>query len=272
MTALERLAKLVPAPRAPTAAGGEFAPVEAELGTALPADYKELVHRYGYGAFCSFLHLWSPFFTECTMMGQAHGALEADRELARSSPNAVPFALFPEREGALPWARSDNGDVVYWLTRGEPDAWPVALWNPRGGERYALVEGGAAAFLAEWIGGATRLLFFEKPPIACFDPWRARVHETLNLSPPTAPFRARLDALLEAFAPTESRGGYGDEAGDARQVHFVAQDGKVRVTYDTVYGHNVRLAAPEGEMDAARALIERAVAKTGCRVTKVTRG
>jgi len=264
LNALERLADLLPPPASPTAAVGDFAAIEADLGTPLPHDYKELVRRYGYGCFCELLHLWSPFFAECTMMSQARGALEADRQLARFSPKAVPFAVFPAPEGALPWARSDNGDVAYWLTWGEPDAWPVALWNPRSGDRYDLVEHGAAAFLAQWIGGETKLALFPEPEVRSFDPWRARAHATIPFSTPTIPFDARLHALMAAFAPVEMRGSYGEDEDEKRQVHFVADGGAIRVTYDTVYGHNVRLAAPEASMDAARARIERALAATGC--------
>jgi hypothetical protein len=270
--ALRRLESLVPPPATPTAASGDFAEVEADLGTALPADYKELVRRYGYGSFCELLHLWSPFFGPCTMMEQAREVLDADTQLARVAPNAVPFARYPEPDGALPWARSDNGDVAYWLTWGEPKEWPVALWNPRGGERYDLVEGGAAAFLAAWIGGEPPLSLFRRPAIRSFDPWRARVHETIALSAASGPFEMRLEALRAAFDPVEMRGAYGDEDDDdKRQVHFVADHGAVRISYDTVYGHNVRLAAPAEQIDAARACVENAAATMGSTVVRVIR-
>jgi len=42
MTALGTLAALVPPPAAPTAAAGDFALVEADLGTPLPSDYREV--------------------------------------------------------------------------------------------------------------------------------------------------------------------------------------------------------------------------------------
>jgi hypothetical protein len=269
--ALPRLEALVPPPATPTAASGDFAAVEADLGTALPADYKELVRRYGYGSFCDFLHLWSPFFEPCTMMEQARAALDADTQLARVAPNAVPFARYPEPEGALPWARSDNGDVAYWLTWGKPEEWPVALWNPRSGQRFDLVEGGAAAFLSAWIGGDTAFTLFRKPAFRSFDPWRARVHETVALSAASGPFDGRLEALRASFAPVEMRGASGDEEDDKRQVHFVADDGAVRLTYDTIHGHNVRLAAPAERIDAARARVEAAAATMGSTVVRVIR-
>ncbi len=265
MGALEDLLALVPPPASATSASGDFAAIEADLGTALPADYKALIQRYGYGTFCDFLHLWSPFFAACTMMSQAREALDADSQLARVAPNAVPFAPFPTPDGALPWARTDNGDVVYWLTWGKPDEWPVAFWNPRAGQKYDLVEGGAAAFLLAWISGAEKLRC-PKPTFTSFDAWRERAHVTLKLSAPQSSFEARLSALLAAFPDAERRGEYGEEEDEKRQVHFVAHTGSCRVTYDTVYGHNVRLAAPAEELDAARARIERAFAAVGCTI------
>ncbi len=261
---LEELVALAPPPGSPTAAEGDFAAVEADLGTRLPAGYKALVHRYGYGAFSDFLHLWSPFFAPCTMMSQARAALDADRTLARVAARAVPFPLFPERDGALPWANTDNGDVVYWLTWGEPDSWPVAVWMPRGGEKYDLVEGGAAAFLVQWLDARRPFATMNSPTFRCFDAWRARVHETIAVNAPVgSSFDDRLAAILAAFAPVERRGEYGEEGSARRQVHFVAEAGAIRVTYDTVYGHNVRLAAPEDRIEVGRAALARAVATFG---------
>jgi hypothetical protein len=261
MSLLEELFALVPPPASPTAAEGDFAAVEADLGTTLPSDYKELVHRYGYGTFSDFLNLWSPFFAPCTMMSQARDTLDADRSLARVAPKAVPFPPFPAADGALPWARTDNGDVVYWLTWGQADAWPVAVHNPRGGPKYDLVEGGAAALLVQWLRGQPRLSTIQSPSFRSFDAWRERVHETIEVKAPAgSSYGDRLAAILAAFAPVERRGEYGDEEDARRQVHFVAEEGALRITYDTVYGHNVRLAAPSDRIEAARETLARAVA------------
>jgi hypothetical protein len=81
--------------------------------------------------------------------------------------------LFPETDGALPWANTNDGDVAYWLTehakdpnvtglsmasgveganfeRGTPDKWLVAVWNPRSGREPSLHEG-AVAWISSWI-------------------------------------------------------------------------------------------------------------------------
>lgn len=282
---LSRLRALAPPPAQPTASRGDFAEVEAELGAPLPPDWKALIEAYGYGTFVDFLHLWSPFFAPCTMASQARATLDADRQLARAWKKAVPFALFPEPDGALPWANTDNGDVLYWLTWGPPDEWPVAVWSPRGGERTDLVEGGAVTFLVSWLGGARACPLFppdrdyrsaEASPRPCFDAWRERTHVSLVLEAGEAgeagagagagTYARRLEALVAGLGPVESRGAYGDEDSEQRQVHLLAADGAWRVTYDTVYGHQVRLAAPPAELDAARARITSIFEALGLRV------
>jgi hypothetical protein len=260
---------LVPPPAAPTAADGDFANVEQELGTALPADWKHLVRTYGYGTFGEFLHLWSPFFTPCPMAVQARGTLDADRELTMAAPGeAVPFPLYPDAEGALPWANTDNGDVVYWLTRRAPDAWPVAIWNARGGPEYDNVDGGAAALLLRWMAGEQFSRLLRPDPPRCFDPWRERTHFTVHLSGEARPFAERLASLIAALAPVELRGASGPADGDRRQVHLVCEGGAWRFTYDTTYGHNLRVAVPPGDVAAMQARVRKATVAMGCTIRR----
>lgn len=280
---LERLEQIVAPPLSPVAAHGDWSAVERALGTPLPSDWKALVEAYGYGSFCDFFHLQSPFFEPCTMIEQAKQTLDADRQLAKMFPKAVPFPSFPDADGALPWARTDNGDVAYWLTMGSPDDWPVAVWNPRGGERFELVDGGAVRFLAGWLGGEFAVSVFPKSADfrkerdVWFDAWRMRVGQTIQLATESetpeelegTEYAWRLAALVAALQPVTMRGGYGDEDDESRQVHFVANDGAWRLTYDTVYGHNIRLAAPAEQLDAARAKVDEGVRAMGCRVTRV---
>jgi hypothetical protein len=278
---VEKLVRLIPPPDSPTASNGDWALVEADLGTTLPRDWKALVERYGHGTFADFFHLLSPFFAPCTMMSTARGALAADRVIAKAFPKAIPFPLFPDAEGALPWAQTDNGDVAYWLTWGEPDEWPVAVRNPRGGEKYDLIEGGAARFLAGWLGGEractvfpSDLDFRDNSRSPRFDPWIERVHVTLTLRETTPPpedleettYAWRLRALLAALAPIELRGEHGEEDDERRQVHFVARNGSWRLTYDRVYGHNIRLAAPPEQLDEAKRRVALAATAMGCAV------
>ncbi|WP_406003143.1 hypothetical protein [Streptomyces sp. NBC_00829] len=62
-TRRDRLVQLVAPPSVPVDAHGEWAAVETVIGTRLPNDYKQLVETYGWGEFCDFLYLRTPFGT-----------------------------------------------------------------------------------------------------------------------------------------------------------------------------------------------------------------
>lgn len=53
-------ALVVAPPRRPLAAPVDWATLEANIGTALPDDYKWIIERYGPGSFDEFLHVLEP--------------------------------------------------------------------------------------------------------------------------------------------------------------------------------------------------------------------
>ena len=154
--AIARLTALVPPPAEPVETGeaGRWGEVEAALGTALPSDYKALIGTYGSGRFGDFLYLFNPFAPS----GDGNLADEKDAVLADYAesrakfPERYPLPPFPEPGGVLPLGRTDNGDELYWITEGEPDAWPVALFGSRESE-HERHEGGVASFLTACAEG-----------------------------------------------------------------------------------------------------------------------
>jgi len=103
--------------------------VEARLGTRLPSDYKRFVDRYGTGAVGDFLYVLTPATDNphLSLFDQSRVMLDGWRELRANWPDQFPFATHPEPGGLLPWAVTDNGDELYWLTRGLPDQWPTVI-------------------------------------------------------------------------------------------------------------------------------------------------
>lgn len=53
------------------------------------------------------------------------GWLDQERGSRNSKPEKCPYPFYPEPGGLLPWAGTDNGDRVCWLTEGQPDGWTV---------------------------------------------------------------------------------------------------------------------------------------------------
>jgi hypothetical protein len=160
---LERLRRLLPPPADPLEPGSPdgWAEVEATLGTALPGDFKAFTERYGSGKVDDFLYLFNPF------AGGQDGNLlvEKDRVLAGYAqtrarfPARLPLPPFPEEGGVLPLGRTDNGDELYWVTRGDPDDWPVALLESRAA-RQEVHPVSVTGFLAALAAGdlATAIL------------------------------------------------------------------------------------------------------------------
>jgi hypothetical protein len=68
------------------------------------------------------------------LQGRGEKILEADRESRRSFSSHYPLGLYPEPGGLLPWAITDNGDTLYFITTGPPDEWPTVIKGPRAPE------------------------------------------------------------------------------------------------------------------------------------------
>jgi SMI1-KNR4 cell-wall len=136
LRSFKSLCDVVAPPIAPLEAGAkeDWKKVESSLSLELPDDYKNLVTSYGSGCWKQFLWILNPFSTNrnLNLIEQATCQLTAEREIRASCPEDVPFALYPESAGLFPWAITDNGDRLYWLTEGDPSDWPIIVYESRG--------------------------------------------------------------------------------------------------------------------------------------------
>lgn len=145
--------KMIP-PKQPLECGSEeeWHKIEKQLGTALPSDYKEYIRTFGTGKIGAFLLPFNPFAKNkyLNLVGQRKETLDALREFYDEAGYAFP--LFPDPNGLLPWGVTDNGDLLFWQTRGEPDAWTVVVDESRGGSNEQYDET-MTSFLAKLIAG-----------------------------------------------------------------------------------------------------------------------
>lgn len=137
---LDELTEVISPPSAPVDAGGSWASVEANLGTSLPSDYKAYVEAYGTGCLDDFIWVFNAFSKNLNLnlLARCEASLRALKELQSRHASEVSYPLFPAAGGLLPWGATDNGDVLYWLTEGQPDEWSIvvnAARDPRT-ERY----------------------------------------------------------------------------------------------------------------------------------------
>ena len=125
---------------------------------------------------------------------------------------------------------------------------------------------GAVEFLHSYLSGqrSVERRSGAPPPVPWFDAHRERSHVYVRLSEGTLPYLERLRILREVLAPTADRGGYHED--DARQDHFKAVERDWLLTYETAYGHQIRVAFPPADEERAGALTSEAVRAMGCHV------
>ncbi|MCI5076418.1 SMI1/KNR4 family protein [Oricola sp.] len=155
---LGKLTARLPPPQRPLETEGNWEKVEENLGVTLPEDYKEYIGVYGSGAVGGFLTVFNPFADQpgLNLLKQMKRQLDVFRELRDKYGEPSPFAIFPERDGLLPVAMTDNGDVVFWLTVDLPENWSIVV-NEARSEEYQHFECGLTELLAGMIDGSIRV-------------------------------------------------------------------------------------------------------------------
>lgn len=271
MAALDDLVRRVLPPAVPMDGHGDWAVAETALGLGLPDDFKALVRRYGRGEFCDLLFTYPPFGQRALIDYVAR--LDDERMVRDEFPENYPYPLYPEPGGLLIWGGTSNGHHLCWLTGGAPDDWPVVVWQPRDGDNYELYRMGAVAFIEGWLSGR-----LARPPFPAvftevaqwFDPPRDLSHVYVRLAEGELAYPQRLRILRDALAPTLDRRSVELNDG-ARQDMFVATEAQWQITYETAYGHQIRVAFPPEDDDCARIAILRAVELMRCPVISAMR-
>ena len=128
---LNELTTLVEPPNDPVDAGPLELRKEAEakLGLSLPQDIIDFATTYGSGTF-SDEQFWilNPFAS--WYMDNVQQICRIYSEMKRDEgDHYVPYDVYPIQPGLLPWGSDANGHQMFWLTAGEPDAWPILLFN-----------------------------------------------------------------------------------------------------------------------------------------------
>jgi hypothetical protein len=204
------------------------------------------------------------------MLNSAQRLLDSERAFRDENPDKCPYLFYPEPGGLLEWAGTDNGDRLCWVTEGEPDAWTVVAYNPRGWY-YDAHDTSAVGFLHGWLSGRITTTAFganKHVQAPWFEPHRDLKHVYIKLTAGELPYLERLRILRDALAPTADRGRY--ERGDRCQDHFAAIELGWKLTYETAYGHQIRVAFPSRDEDHVRAVLLETVRQMGCDVLSIT--
>ena len=138
--------------------------VEASLGLRLPRSYKNMVDAFGASGWCEFLHELSPFSDNPRLNLRIRGdiILDAGRTSRATFPAYSPFPFHPEAGGLLPWAVTDNGDTLYWITSAPPDEWPTLIKGP-GAPGFEVSFGPPHMLVYHTAGGKYRSVILADP-------------------------------------------------------------------------------------------------------------
>lgn len=136
--------------RVPGGRGVDWAALVADLGTALPSDFRSLAEAYPILVVDDFLTVSVPRpGAEASWASDAReDEILQDLYEMGDTEDYVPY---PQPGGLISWATSNSGDVFYWRTSSEdPDAWPVVVRGDNGD--WSEFPVGAVEFLAGVYG------------------------------------------------------------------------------------------------------------------------
>jgi len=136
LSAINEIIKLIPIPENPKETGDSVSweNIEEQCKTALPDDYKWFINTYGSGQIGGFVNVFNPFSANkyINLISQMKVILDIERELKENdNDHERPYPLFPDEGGLFPFAGTDNGDVFFWKTTGNPSKWTVILADLR---------------------------------------------------------------------------------------------------------------------------------------------
>ncbi len=150
------LIDLVPPPQAPRATGNSnlWPRIEQSVGLTLPRDYKQYIDTYGCGIVADFVHPFDPFVPD-DVADRDEVTVQYRHVRQSRGWDLFPYDVYPEPCGLLPWGETENGDALFWLTEGAPDAWPTIVAGTRNVhvERYDMPM---TTFLARFVSGAIK--------------------------------------------------------------------------------------------------------------------
>ena len=128
---MDSLVRLMPVPSKPREVprAEDLRQAEAKLGP-LPEDYKRFLSAFGTGQIDDFLWIFNPAASSkhLNLLHQAPLQLSVLKEIKKQ---AEPSVLEQYPSSLLPFGKSDNGNILFWISVGEPSGWKVLVHDSR---------------------------------------------------------------------------------------------------------------------------------------------
>ncbi len=233
---------------------GDWGIIEAQLGMRLPRDYREMIEHYGTRTFADFLNPINPFLKPESFLARLDDMiLQHERGMHAEFPEYFPLPIYPEPGGLFPWATTDDGDTLYWLTDVLPQDWPLVVWKSRG-PKHVVYPFGATEFLQRWLSGALECPVFPRRH-EYFDPGftqpRSLELATVYFWHVATPFDERFSVLMGYLGAKKIKHRH------VIQCDFLVDPSESRMTYTDIghYGSWLSMAFPGGDEDHFRRLI-----------------
>lgn len=194
-TTIDTLIKVLAPPINPFEAfSGPWEPIEAELGVGLPQDYKDFIRLYGSGYFLQFLGVYVPRSRNPHLRLQRVARVVCEGLSSLTPLEDPPYPYWPARGGLLPFGGTDNGDDLFWLTRGAPDDWKVVVQD-RGFDRFETFDCDLSEFIAGLVTGEIQPEEFPEDLLPCDRPF---IPHAAWVGPAEPPWSANCSASWRA--------------------------------------------------------------------------
>ncbi len=156
--ALDELIAVLPPPLQQREPGSvrQWEDVQRRSGIIFPSDYKDYIGTYGTGVVGAYIYPYNPFaaVTGINLLDQWPRMVDLYRHYRdKIGPRACPYPLYPEPGGLLPWAFTDQEDMLFWRTGDAPESWTVVVAQEAGEGQFQDYEETMTSFLAKWIAG-----------------------------------------------------------------------------------------------------------------------
>ncbi len=196
--ALDELLTVLPPPKRPLHNNGDWAAVEAAIGLRLPPDYKAFIAAYGRGTINGCLEIESPFGPKPDVRTWWVNWATFYDDVAEFEP--VPYPVYPQPGGLLPFGTLGDVDLLNWCTAGVAEQWPFVYYDRT--EGFIEVKGlTAVEFLLEAVTQRSPLLIRLRSESAFSPPCDFEAHTPdpryVEL---VHPHGVDIDGLMERFA------------------------------------------------------------------------
>ncbi|MFJ2398987.1 SMI1/KNR4 family protein [Streptomyces sp. NPDC087843] len=164
----EVLTELLLPPRPGSGLAVDWAAVEEAWGTGFPSDYKSLIAHYGDVLLGDYLQVIAPTTVtpdRCDEPGAPRGGMGLITADTRDTwTDTAPTEIEAEPEELVTWGAASSADFFCWLTRGEPDNWPVLVFS-HGDDAWIQHDFGTAEFLVRVLNAQPGVAVMAETPL-----------------------------------------------------------------------------------------------------------